>query len=145
MNLSLCSTLSRSPENGTWYRLILLKDLPTALSSLHTRKARSRFNPGTLLTTTDQFAALYFADDPVVAQFEVGAVLGTLSPGGHIPHPRRSGFVILNVNIILRNVVDLTDLNLAQIPLETTAQELTPPHRITHVLAVLLNYARLHA
>jgi len=27
----------------------------------------------------------------------------------------------------------------------TTAQELTPPHRITHVLAVLLNYARLHA
>src|SRR6266700_478213 len=27
----------------------------------------------------------------------------------------------------------------------TTAQELTPSYRVTHSLAVLLNYARLHA
>jgi hypothetical protein len=124
MNLAACARLSRTPENGVWYRLIQPGHLGTALSSAHTKVARSRFSPGSLLPAADQFSALYFADDPIVAQLEVGAVLGTLRPGGHIPHPR-AAFVALNVHIILREVVDLTDVSGAQALLNTTVQELT--------------------
>ncbi len=75
MNLSACAMLPHTPENGVWHRLIPIGYLTTALSSAHTKVARSRFSAGSLLASTDEFAALYFADDPVVAQFEIGAVL----------------------------------------------------------------------
>jgi hypothetical protein len=98
--------------------------MSTALSSAHTKMSHTRFNAGHLLPPADQFATLYFADDPVVGQFEVGAVLGGFEPGEYIPHPRKP-FMTLNVDIILHEVVDLTDVHGAQIPLETSAQELT--------------------
>lgn len=125
MNLAACGRLPRTPENGVWYRLILPGHLPTALSSAHTKKVRSRFNAGSLLDPADQFAALYFAEDPIVAQFEVGAVLGSLTPGGHVPHPRQSTFVTMAVWIILHDVIDLTEVTNAHVPLGTNAQELT--------------------
>jgi hypothetical protein len=78
-----------------------------------------------MLIPTDRFAALYFADDPIPAQFEVGAMLGSPTPGDRMPHPRRSSFVILNVHIILSDVIDLTDATIVQAPLDTNAHELT--------------------
>jgi hypothetical protein len=124
VNLAICGTLPRTPENGVWFRLIPPGHLSTALSSAHSKVALSRFSAGRLLPATSQFAALYFADDPMVAQFEVGAVLGSPTPGGHIPHPRLS-FVSMNVHIILQEAFDLTDVPGAQVPLSTNVQELT--------------------
>lgn len=124
MNLVACAGLPRTPENGVWYRLIPPAYLPKALSSAHTKKACTRFNAGTFLAPADQFAALSFADDPIVAQFEVGAVLGFNAPGEHVPHPRKT-FVTLNVHIILSDVIDLTEVSNAHTPLGTNAQELT--------------------
>lgn len=123
VNLAACGALPTAPERGTWYRLIPPGHIATALSSAHTRIARTRFNGGSSLSARAQFAALYFADDPTVAQFEAGAVLGSLTPGGHLPHPRRS-FVSLNVTMALQKVADLSDVA-AQTSLATTAQELT--------------------
>jgi hypothetical protein len=124
VNLAACSTLPCTPENGVWFRVIQIAYLGTALSSAHTKKASSRFNPGDVLDPLLQYAALYFADDPMTAQFEVGALLGNMTPGGYVPHPNMSS-VTLNVRVILSAVADLTDVTAAQIPLETTAQELT--------------------
>lgn len=71
------------------------------------------------------FQILYFAEDPIVAAFEYGALFGTLwGPFGYLPNPRR-GYVLLNVSVVLQEVVDLTDEPGAQRPLDTTAQELT--------------------
>jgi hypothetical protein len=71
--------LRKAATNPAKRRLVLphfAGTSPYALSSAHTKKVRSRFNAGSLLEPADQFAALYFAEDPIVAQFEVGAVLG---------------------------------------------------------------------
>ena len=124
MNLAACAGLRRTPENSVWYRAIQPSYLQTALSSDHTRMEISRFSPGKLLPSEQQYATLYFADDPLVAQFEVGAVLGTLSPGGHVPHPRQT-YVTLNVKVVLREVIDLTEIATAQTSLGTNIQELT--------------------
>jgi hypothetical protein len=84
VNLAACVALPHTPENGVWYRSILLNHLKTALSSHHTRLAASRFNAGSHFTPADRFPSLYFSDDPLVAQFEVGALLGSPFPGQHI-------------------------------------------------------------
>lgn len=123
MNLAACGSLKTTAEHAVWFRLVPTGHLKTALSSAHTRLAQSRFNGGSLLRASARYATLYFSDDPTVAQFEAGAVLGSLTPGGHIPHPHLS-FVSLNVHINLNRVVDLTDMS-AQASLDTTAQELT--------------------
>ncbi|MGC1294178.1 MAG: RES family NAD+ phosphorylase [Alloacidobacterium sp.] len=115
--------LPRTPENRVWYRLIDRSHLPTALGSAHSKKTPARFNPGPLLDAPDQFATLALADDPIVAQFEVGAVLGTNRPGYHVPHPNLT-FVTLNVQVVLREVIDLTEVN-AQAAISMTVQELT--------------------
>ena len=78
-----------------------------------------------MLPPPRQFEILYFAQDSIVAGFEYGALFGTLwGPFGYVPNPRR-GYVVLNVQVDLREVVDLTDVAAAQQPLDTTAQELT--------------------
>jgi hypothetical protein len=51
-------------------------------------------------------------------------MLGNPGPGHAIANPAVSALV-LNVQIMLREVFDLTHVALAQIPLQTTAQELT--------------------
>lgn len=123
MNLAACAGLPRTPENRVWYRLIDPSYLTTALGSAHTKKTPARFNPGPLLAAPDQFATLSLADDLIPAQFEAGAVLGSYKAGYHLPHPGLS-FISLNVNVILREVVDLTEV-VVQTALGTTAQELT--------------------
>ena len=126
MNLAACAALRAhtSPENSVWYRYILLGHLSTALSSAHTKKRPSRFNPGPLLSPPDQFATLSLAENPLVAQFEAGAMFGDATPGGHAPNPKLT-FVSLNITVVLHDILDLTDVNSAQIPLGANAQELT--------------------
>lgn len=122
MNLAACGGLPRTPENGTWYRAINPAFLPTALQSSHTRTVYTRFNAGPLLPGAAQYEILYFADDPITAMYEVDAVFGP--PGSAIANPL-ANYVVLNVQIILSDVCDLTDVHHAQVPLATTAQELT--------------------
>lgn len=122
MNFAACATLPRSPENGTWYRCIPTHRFPTALQSSHTKGNLARFDPAILLAPPNQFESLSFADSPVVALFEVNAVAGRLF--GHFSNPRMS-VISLNVDIVLWDVVDLTDVAGAQTPLRTNPQELT--------------------
>jgi hypothetical protein len=65
---------------------------------------------------------LYLAGDPVTALFEFQAVFG--DPASAIPNPRISA-TVLNVQVFLHAVYDLTDVAHAQVPLDVTAQELT--------------------
>jgi hypothetical protein len=110
------------PQGGTWYRAIPPSFLPAALSTTYTATVSSRFSDGSLLTPS--FPMLYLAETNMLALFEVGALFGSpMMPGGLVPHPRRAT-TILNVNVTLHNVVDLTDLT-QQAVFNTNAQELT--------------------
>jgi RES domain len=122
VNLAACGALPSSPENRTWYRAIDINYLPSALQTAHTRASSSRYNPGPLLLPADQFEILYLAGDPVTALFEFQAVFG--DPASPIPNPRVSA-TVLNVRVVLHAIYDLTDFADAQVPLSTTAQELT--------------------
>jgi RES domain-containing protein len=126
VNLAVCRTLPRYWMKETWYRAIDPRHLSTALQSSHTSNVRSRFNPGPLLGPRDRFESLYFASDPVTAAFEAGAMLGqSWTAGGALPHPRKAFFVTLSVDVSLQAVADLTNVTLSQVPLLTSAQELT--------------------
>jgi RES domain len=77
------------------------------------------------VSQASQFDLLYFAEDPQTALFEVQAMLGSPHvPGGAIAHPRRT-FTIINAMILLGDACDLTIVSSAQVPLDTSAQELT--------------------
>jgi len=75
-----------------------------------------------LLAPADQFEILYLAGDPVTALFEFAAVFG--DPTSPIPNPRISA-TVLNVQVVLHAIYDLTDVAHARVPLDVTAQELT--------------------
>jgi len=61
----------------------------------------------------------------MVAQFEVGALFGSpLLAGGVTANPARS-WLTINAQVQLTRVADLTDVPGAQLPLLTSAQELT--------------------
>jgi hypothetical protein len=64
------------------------------------------------------------AENHLVALFEVQALLGASLAGGPIPNPRQA-WMIINVKVQLQHIADLTDVPTAQVPLVTTAQELT--------------------
>lgn len=122
MNAALSATLPTRAESGTWFRALQPHFLPTALHTSHTKTIPSRFNVGA--AASPQFEVLYLAENHMVALFEVQALLGSPStPGGVVPHPRRA-WAIMNVNVNLRSVVDLTD-PAAQAILASSAQELT--------------------
>jgi hypothetical protein len=122
--LAACTGLPRTPENRVWFRLIDPQHLRSgALGSAHTKKTIGRFNPGPLLVSSDQFATLSLAEDSLVGQFEAGAVLGSYKPGHYVPHPSVT-LISMNVQVILTNVMDLTDPH-TQTLLGTNAQELT--------------------
>jgi hypothetical protein len=107
-------------ESATWFRAIQPQHWLTALQTSQTRAFPTRFSAGPL--APQQFDILYLAQDQNVALFEVQALLG--SPyGNYMPQPARA-WVILNVNVVLRNVTDLTPAPVQSL-LQSTAQELT--------------------
>jgi hypothetical protein len=122
MNLAGCAALTMTPENRVWYRAISPQHWPTALQTVHTSRIPSRFSPAT--SAHPAFPILYLAEDHQVALFEVGALLGSALPGKHyVPNPRHA-WTILNVQVSLQAVADLTVVP-EQLKLLTTAQELT--------------------
>lgn len=122
MNLAACAALPTAPENRIWYRAIQPAHWPTALGTAHTTRIPSRYSIAT--NTHVAFPILYLAEDHQVALYEVGALLGSPLPGGaYVPNPRQA-WVILNVQVTLQAVADLTNVA-AQVGLATSAQELT--------------------
>ena len=119
MNLVECGKLARVPLGGTWYRAMVPSYATPvhAIAFAHTKTAPTRFNEG-----HGGFATLYLAEDPMVALFEVEAMLG--SPHSTwLPVPGRN-WTILSVSVVLQAIVDLTRA-LPQATLGTTVQELT--------------------
>jgi hypothetical protein len=126
VNLAACWTLPTNPVNGTVYRAALPWHLATIFQTAYTAVTRSRFNPGPLLPAPERYEILYLAGDPIVAPFEVWAMLGQpWSPANTAPNPAMPSYIILPIKVILHSVVDLTDVSTAHIPLQISAQELT--------------------
>lgn len=122
MNLTNCIHLRRKPLTGTWYRAIQPQFWVSALATSHTRTIPGRFNAGN--STRPGFEILYLAEDHQVALFEVQALLGSPNPGSiYLPNPR-GAWTILNVDVQLDRIVDLTLPSQRRL-IETTAQELT--------------------
>lgn len=114
--------LSLSPHTGVWYRAIQPQFWTTSLSTSHTQTFPSRFNQGP--TANPQFEILYLAENPMVALFEVQSLLGSpMHPGGVIPNPRQA-WIIINVQVVLLNIADLTDPQ-ALTTLEASEQDTT--------------------
>jgi RES domain len=86
--------------------------------------APTRFNPGNLLSPG--FETLYLALGRDTALFEKRALFGDpYDPRGRfIPGPKMSNAAVIDVDVDLRTVVDLTNLGIHAL-LQTTAQELT--------------------
>lgn len=93
------------------------------MATAHTRTTPGRFNPGS--HTHPSFEVLYLAEDHLVAQFEVGALLGSpLSGHAFVPNAAAVGWSFLPMTVNLRFVADLTSRSeLAK--LDTSIQELT--------------------
>jgi hypothetical protein len=121
MRLAACKKLRLKTLVGVWYRAILPHHWKTLLHTSHTSTSPGRFNGGT--NAKPGFEILYLAEDPIVALFEAGALLGLPPPGPYISHPRHA-WTILNVRVHLQNVVDLSSV-VEQRKLGTTVQELT--------------------
>jgi RES domain-containing protein len=122
VKLAACGALGTKPENRVWYRALQPQHWPTALATAHTTRIPSRYNSASHAQST--FPLLYLAEDHRVALFEVDALLGSALPGGHyVPNPSQA-WVILNVQVTLHAVADLT-ATAEQARLLTTAQELT--------------------
>jgi len=120
MNLGATATLPIAAERGVWYHAVPPQHFATAL---HTFVKENRFNPGSIIASP--FEILYLAENPLVAQFEVEALFGSpLTPGGVVANPAKP-WAIVNIDVSLTAVVDLTSVNECQRLLETTAQELT--------------------
>ena len=119
MNLANCGALTLLPETATWYRAIQPQHWNTALQTAQTLLIPSRFSEGNGL-----FEILYLAEDPLVALFEVQALLGSvLPPQLWVPNPHQA-WITLNVTVTLSHVADLTRVS-QQSLVATNAQELT--------------------
>jgi hypothetical protein len=123
MNLAAAAGLPTCSIKAVWYRAVDPRYLPTALHYSHTRLFASRYYEGP--TAAVPFEIVYLAENPLVALFEVEALFGSpLIPGGLIANPARS-WLTINAQVQLTKVADLTDVSGSQMPLSTTAQELT--------------------
>jgi len=118
VNVAGVRNITPVPLTGTWYRAIQPQFWSTLLQTSHTRASPSRFNAG-----VNQFEAFYLAENHLVALQEVGALVGTPSPGGLFPLPHRAWSVI-NVAVHLTAVADLTRHSQRSL-VGTNAQELT--------------------
>ncbi len=76
MNLSAVAALPCRPIASVWYRAVKPQHLPRSLGYCHTRLIPSRYYEGP--TAPVPFETLYLAENPIVAQFEVEALFGSL-------------------------------------------------------------------
>jgi hypothetical protein len=106
---------------GVWYRGINLKFVATALQFSHSSAITTRFHHAKQLPR--HYPLLYLAESPDVALLEVNAVLSPPGSNLTIPNPH-SSWAVLNVNVALKTILDLTDEKVEQI-LRTNFQELT--------------------
>ncbi len=122
MKIGACASLAMTPLTGTWYRAIQLKFWNSLLATAHTATVPGRFNAGNALHPG--FEILYFAENHLVALFEVQALLGSPHPPAtYVPNPS-TAWVIINVDIQLSQIADLTRVPQRKI-IGTTVQELT--------------------
>lgn len=113
------------PSRPDWHRAVRPRfaTKATALATRHTRTVPGRFNDGTLARPA--FPVLYLAETPIVALFEVQALVGSpVKVIGIHPMPGAGAWTILTVNLRLQKVADLTKLH-QQAVFSTNAQELT--------------------
>ena len=123
MNLAAVAGLPAIPVTSVWYRAIKPGHLATALKYSHTHLFPSRYYEGP--TAATPFNIFYLAENPLLARLEVGAMFGSPSePGGLIANPAGS-WLILNAEVRLTRVADLTNVRGSHEALSTTAQELT--------------------
>jgi RES domain-containing protein len=121
VRLGACTRLDFSPiRDVTWYRAVRAPFWAKALDTRHTARVATRFNAGS--PTKPSFRILYLAESPLVALYEVSAVLGP--PGQHLANPKRSDFPTFGVVTRLQAVADLTDAA-QQSLLDISLQELT--------------------
>ena len=133
MNLTACGSLPTRPVTGTWYRALQFQYMGAPLSASHTPAVASRFSEGS--NSLPPYELMYFAETHQVALFEVGAMVGSpIDPYGPLPHPRHSQGII-NVDVVLHSVVDLTE-EAAQTTIDMTAQELTGDWRYYSVRSI---------
>lgn len=117
-----CRKLIVAVEKKTWFRAVEPQFWQTALGTTQTKFFSTRYNPAQAAPMP--FEVLYLAENPMVALFEVQAIFGDPTvPGSVISHPQKA-YVVINVEVTLHQVVDLTAAT-AQTVLRTTAQELT--------------------
>ncbi len=119
MNPANCQHLPLIPLNAVWYRAIAPRYWSRLHYTAYTKVVTSRFNPGA--HSPSRFEILYLGEDPIVTLYEVEALYG--SPSSPIPNPS-DAWCIVNLDVILDNVADLTDVANLQL-LQTTGQELT--------------------
>lgn len=122
MRLAACGALATTALTGTWYRAIQFKFWNSLLAIAHTATIPGRFNAGNV--AHPGFEILYFAEDHQVALFEVQALLGSPYPGAtYVPNPS-TAWVVINVDIQLDRIADLTKASQRKI-IAATVQELT--------------------
>ena len=122
MRLARCRFLPRRPITGSWFRAIRPQFFQTALAYAHTATIPGRYNGGSI--QRPGFSVLYLAEDPIVALFEVSALLGSPLPGQAFLANPNQPWTVFPVNVRLSRVVDLTRVSQRRL-LETTVQELT--------------------
>lgn len=122
MRIGNARRLTKRPLSGVWYRAVRPQFLGATLSFAHTATIPGRFNPGT--QQHPGFPVLYLAENQLVALFEVNALLGSPLPNQpYAPNPG-SPWSVVNVQVQLRSVADLTQSAERRI-VDTTVQELT--------------------
>lgn len=123
MNLAGIAQLTAFRQQGFWYRAVRSQFVTSPLAYVHTATRPGRFNGGTLQRSG--IAALYLAENGIVAQFEVQALLGSPLPGqNYTPNPTQNTWVILPIEVNLSAVVDLTR-STELVHIDTSVQELT--------------------
>ena len=119
MRVTACGRLTRRPLTGHWFRALRLKYWSSRLLSDHSKTSASRFSAAT--QTNPLFRIVYLGETHQVAIHEVGASLG--DPNSPVSNPKGS-WAILSLDVVLDNVVDLTDGSQQRI-ISTNESELT--------------------
>ncbi|WP_435011506.1 RES family NAD+ phosphorylase [Tundrisphaera lichenicola] len=125
--MSACERLDLRPVDEKWYRAIRPEYSDAALGSSHTLSLRSRFSQGNAADLP--FEILYLAESLTVALYEVRAQYGP--PDRPIPDPDQSKWDLLDIDVKLQSVADLTDVRQRK-RLGISAQELTGDWKLVH-------------